>query len=502
MADTLSSFSPAQKEKYIGIVNEVLNSREQLWGWIDKVPADGGGVISTQNTGATGTTTQRGLHFTVHLGRNATGSWQDPEGAFPTASNQTYVQGYMQGRTMYWPLNVSRAAIARTKSDDVAYARVMVESAIRTGNDVRNELERTVWGDGSGTLGTLTGALSGGGPTYTATLDNYQDMIKFSIGQVVSIFTNRTNAGTKVTFGSGATFNDVAKITAINLGTSPNFTVTLSAVAGTFGALGTAVAAGAVMVKASVDSANASATINGERTGGPGGIRYGMMGIDGIILDCDSPMESGGSAGLYGILATSQYGTGTINGQGNGGTANAAGFPTWQSYVNRNSTSRAYNDALLQSLLDRPMIDYGEQPTCFATSYGGRWEYVNSKLGIRRYVNTPSLSGSQQGGFTEDEGAKSFPEYHGLPIIPGRFAQTWNLGQLNTLCTNFYAVNLNTLKGYEWHPVRFMDDDGLTWRMIQRTPFFEAILEYTVEMMTVARNSHAKAINVIATNFN
>lgn len=498
MPDTLSTFAPAQKEKYVGIVNEVLNSKQQLWGWLDKVPADGGGTISTLNTGSVGTTTQRGLHFTVHLGRNATGSFQDPEANFPTSGNQQYVQGYMQGRTIYWPMQVSRAAIARTKSDDAAYARVMVEAAVRTGNDLRNELDRASYGDGSGTLGVLTStAPTVASNTALYTLDNAQDLRKFYIGQVLSFYSNRTNGASLRTIitGGTATITTAVKVTAISTTAG---TITVGVVgSGTLTAAYTPTA-GDVIAKASVDTSASTITVNGERTATT---RYGMMGIDGIVLDCDSPMESGGSAGLFGILAPTQYGTATVNSQGAAGTANSGGYPTWSAYTNRSTSNRAFNDALLMSLFDRPMIDYGERPNLITTSYGGRWEYVNSKLGIRRYVNTPALAGQTSGGFTENEDSKGFTEFNDVPIVPGRYSTTWNYNQLNTLSTNFYALNLNTLKVYEWHPIRFMDDDGLTWRMIQRTPFFEAILEYTCEMMTFARNSHAKATNIIASDF-
>jgi len=513
MPDNLTTFAPAKKEVYEGIVNETLNNRSQLFGWFDKVPMDGGGPVANLNTGALGVTTQRAVHFTSHIGRSGSGGYQDAEANFPTSANQNYVSGYVQGRTMYWPATVSRALIATTRTDEAAFARAMVEAAVRTGNDLRVHQDMVIAGDGSGTMGTISGAGTFNAATpvansITLPLDNFQDLRRFQIGQIVAVFGNAgtpalsrtSNGSTQIAFGAGATINNAGRVAAITVSqTAPAIHVV--ALSGTFSGLGTAVAGGFVIVKMSADLSQALTTVTvGERTAS---VRFGPCGIDGMVLDCDSPMEAAGTpTGYLGILAPATYGsTGGVNTQGAGGAVNGAGFPQWSSFVNRSSTPRPLSDALLQSIIDMPMISYGERPTLITTSYGGRWEFANSKLGIRRYVNTTDISGSTGGGFKENESSRQFPTYDDIPIVPSRFGATWNFQQSGNLVTNYYALNLNVIKWFQWYPTKIMDDDGLTWRMIQRTPFFECIFESCGELMTFARNAHAKAINVTANDF-
>lgn len=504
MGESLTTFTPVQKERYEGYVNETLNSKEQLFGWIDKIPMDGGGTLNTESTGANGITTQRAVHFVSHIGRNATGGFMPPEANYPSAGQQQYVQGYVQGRSLSWVCNVSRAIIARTRTDQASYARAMVESAVRTGNDIRNHEEMMLCGDGSATLATLQAVVvtfAGGNATFT--LDNFHDLRKFFVGQFLSIYTNRTNAGTKrspiILAGTASLALDVVKVVQVIPSTgTPQIVVT--GVNGTItstytGAGANTPSAGDVISKAIIDNSVATPVVNGERSAT---MRNCIMGIDGVVLDCDSPMET--TFGLHGIQAPTQYGVGTVNGQGSGGATNAAGFPQWTSFVNRSAVNRSLNDSLLQSIIDMPKISYGERPNLLTSSYGGRWEFANSKLGIRRYVNTTEISGSTGGGFKEDEAAKHFPSYDDIPIVPSRFGATWNLSQGGPLSANITALNLNVICFYEWHPVKIVDDDGLTWRMVQRTPFFECIFEHCIELMTYARNAHAKAINILASD--
>ena len=132
-------------------------------------------------------------------------------------------------------------------------------------------------------------------------------------------------------------------------------------------------------------------------------------------------------------------------------------------------------------------------PLC---SYGARTEFANSKLAIRRVVNTTAISGSTGGGFNENEGSGDFVQYDGIRIVPSRFAPTSVISSAPT--ATYLAWNQDLIKRYQWHGVKFIDDDGLTWRMSGRTPVFEAYLEHTYELVTFKRNAHAKAIAVLA----
>ena len=482
MPDNLTTFSPAQKEVYLGIIRESLNSKKQVMGWIEKRPCDGGPNPATGSA----TPPPRSCHFVAHTTRNATGTFMSPDGTFPTSGNQGYVQGSFIPRVMYWPILVTRSAIRNTADDRAAYARVLVEAAQRTGYDVTNEMERVACGDGSGFLGqwasdTLSTAAAG-----TITLTNPSDARRFQIGQNLNSWAARIGNSAQLYFANTTPIYCVT-VTGINYQTGVLTVIkcTTTSGDGTGGAADNQ-AANAIYTKANDQAANPFNGARGVTT------RYEPVGLDGIVSDRDTPMETGVTyGGLYGILAPSDF-AGTTNG--------ASGNAAWASYVNRATNGRALTDAILQSLIDRPMIDAGMAPDVIFTSYGGRWEYANSKLGIRRYVNTQSLSGAQGGGINEDEDAKSFLEFGGLPIVPVRFGPV-GLDSLSNKTCSFIAVNTERLAAYEWHKPRFVDDDGLTWRMQSRTAQFEAVIEYAMEFVTDQRNAHAKATDIIAQDF-
>lgn len=497
MAENLLSFGPAQKEVYFGKVNEQLNSDDTIFGWIPKEPADGGSVATATQATAN---TSKALRFSVHLGRNAVATFMDPEGNFPTAGAQVYKAGYIQGKTIYLPTSVSVAAIERTRTDPAAFAPVMIDAATRAGNDLRNECERAIMGDGSGTIGVQSGSVTFASNVATLTLDNYQDAIKWQVGMYINAWSARTYGATQrqlITTGAGLpTYTAIVTGVSLSTASPPVATITCTAVDGGTWSV-TAIVTGDVYTRG--NSANTSTTAGqaaaAARTANQ---RYEPMGIDGVTLDCDSPMETGTTAlGFEGINAANGYGTGVAGASGS--TNGATGTLGWQAYVNRATTGRAFNPAIIQSLQDRPCRDYSDQPNLYVTSFGGRWEYANSLFGIRRTVNTIEMSGNTGGGFRENIKQKKFTEYGDVPVVPSRFCRTDLISA--QLCTNLYALNMNRLRIKEWNKPRFMDVDGLQWRMIGRTPFFESILEYTWELHTEARIAHARAAAILAQDF-
>lgn len=487
----LAAFGPAQKLKYIGAIQTVVNSKQVVTGWIPKETSEDGGGAMVGSTGPSITT--RSVNFPVHLGRNDVGGFHDPEVAFTSAGSERYKQGIMQGRTGYWPTQVSIAAVARTKTDAAAYARVMAESAVRAGNNFRNTNERIIMGDGSGTLGVCGTVPACGSDQCVIPLDNFQDARKFSVGMFVNFWTARTAGATQrtvVTGGTGTT--NIAKVVAVTVSGS-TATVTFGTATGTWTT--TNVVAGDVITKANDSN---STTYNGARAAS---VRYEPMGLAGITLDCDTPMENGATiAGLFGINATTQYAAPST---ATAGSSNSGGELGWQAYNSRSATGRSINNSILQSLRDMPTINFGEAPNLYIVSFGGRFEYVNTLLGIRRNINTTSVAGGNGGGFKENIDAKSLSEYDDTPVLPSRYAPTYPVS--GSLCASVLAVNLNYLKIHEWHPLRFIDYDGQTWRMVPTStgfsPNLQAILEHTWELKTTARNAHAAAHAILASDF-
>jgi hypothetical protein len=323
---------------------------------------------------------------------------------------------------------------------------------------------------------------------------------KFAVGQYVQGLSSRTSAGVVRTFTTAGT-NIIAQVTAVSLSGS-TATIQLTQTGGN-GTQGTFVA-GDVLVKA-LDT-NSANNYGGARSGaaaaGASTVRHEPMGLHGISLDCDTPMETGATAaGLYGINATTQYAAPST---ATPGASVAGGELAWQAYNSRSATGRSVNNAIMESLRVVPNTNMGEMPDLYVTSWGGEFEYANTLLGIRRNVNTTSLQGATGGGYNLNGDATQVPEYGGLAVIPSRYAPTYPVA--GQLCTSMMAFNLNYLKIHEWHPLRYIDDDGQTWRMVPASgggfsPFIEAIMEHTWEVVTTCRNSHSAAHAILASDF-
>lgn len=499
----LTAFTPAMKTKYIKGIQTLLNNKLNLWRWLSHVGGEDGGGVLVGSTGPypSGTLPPRSVNFAVHLARNDTGGFVDIEASgFQSAGAEGYRQGLMQGRTAYWPANVSIAAVARTKTDPAAFARVMAESSVRVGNNAMNNNERILLGDGSGTLGVAGTVPAVSGNQLIVPLDNFQDARKFSKGMFLNAWSARTAGATQRTVVTAGTAPaSIAKIVQVTVSGNTASITLGAATSGTWTT--TDIVAGDVFTKA---NDGIVAPFQGARGASD---RREPMGLLGITLDCDTPMENGETIqGLFGINASTQY---AAMQTATAGSANSTrGELNWQGYNSRSATARAINNGIMQSLRDVPGINFGETPNLYVCSFGSRFEYVNTLLGIRRNVNTTQLSGQTGGGFSEDIDARNLPEYDGVPVLPHRFAPTYRMtaGDTTTqLAASVLAVNTNYLEIHEWHPMRFIDYDGNTWRLAPGlgnfAPNLTAIIEHTWECITTARNAHSAAHAILASDF-
>lgn len=485
MADNLTSISPLQKELYEGGVNDWLSfNRKRAWNFFGKEPAEGGQAPAAGSS----TPASRSSHFAAFVGYNATGGAQPPDDEFATAGSNSYKQANYSGRTMYWPSMITRSALRNSRGSRAAFASLLSESALRAAQYVDIELERYILGDGSGTLGVVSSNTSEDPDASANTfyLTNRVDARKFQVGMYIQPWSARTAGATQQNFDDSPAVY-YAQVTGVNLETGM---ITVDDIAGTPGSNDT-LTTGSIITKA-----NNRATTNGQ-SARSSTVRYEPMGIDGIISDRDSPMETGTTyGGLYGILAPSDY----------SGSANAGGVSAWASYVNRvSSGSRAYNDTLIQLALSEAQVRSGYTPNVIFTSYGGDIAVWDSRQGIRRSVNEQGISGGTAPGKMENPETGRYIEFGSqIPVVPCRFAP---VGIDSTTATSAYTARTYTtsflcaytpmIKVKEWHKPRLLDDDGQVLRMQGRTAQFESVLEYQMETIALQRNCHAKVTDIV-----
>lgn len=472
MADNLTSMSPAQKEVYEGAINSWLSyNRKRAWNFIGKESAFGG------QAPIVGSSTQppKSSHFAAHVGFNSTGGFQDPDLTFPTAGSNSYKQAAYSGRTAYWPNMVTRSVIRNTKGDKAAFAEAMSEISMRAAQVIEIDLERVLMGDGSGTLGVVASATSASPGVIT--LKNPVDARKFQVGMYLNAYDARTAGATQQNFSTTGSVK-LMTVTAVDLSAG---TVSVT----TIGTGGTQISAGDVLTKG--NDQNSSDTYQGARTST---VRNEPMGLDGIVSDRDSPMETGATyGGLFGILAPADY----------SGNANTGGVATWASYVNRvASGSRAYADTYLQLAVSQAEVNSGFTPNVCFTSYGGDLEIWQSRQGIRRTVNDQGVTGGAAPGKKESAETGNYLEFgNSIPVVPCRFAPVSVDSAVSTqMTTSFIFVYTPKVKVKEWHKPRFLDDDGQLWRMQGRVAQFESVMEYQYETICTQRNCHAKVTDI------
>jgi hypothetical protein len=473
-ADTIVTAAVLFKDVFIGEVRDQLNSGYNIYATVEKRTRSGGN--------AQGTTPQRYVHFPLRTGRNSAGGFMTPEGILPTAIAQTFDEGKYSPTFMYHPFKVSEAFLKLAKDNTAAFIQGTRKLFEENTSDIMDKYERIIMGDGSGTLGVVNAT-----PTIanTIVLNCRTDARKFSVGQRLNVWSARTAGATQHSFSTAS--GKLNTVTAVDIDTG---TLTLSddVVAEDN------IVTGDVLTQGN-DQATTGSNYNMARTDTVG---YEPEGLDGIVSDRDPPMRTGVTyGGLYGVLSPKDY----------GGSANANGRSYWRSYVGRNGTAyntntgRKLTDKLLNDSIDavRILAGGGMEPDCFIASYGLRWEYVDTKQGSRRTVNTMKISGETGGGYTENEKTETYTEFMGKPIIPTRYAPCTTDG--TNLTASILAVNLSRLWIDEWAQLDFMQADGSIFKWApDRTPMYEAIMVHPWNTVTDQRNAHSKIVDVLATD--
>lgn len=172
----------------------------------------------------------------LHTGRSGGIGARPESGALPAPGNQVYKKAVYDLKYLYGRVRVSGPSMAKTASEAGAFLQSLKSELDGIRNDLRKDVSRQVYGDGTAIVAALTG---GGTGTATLTLSSDEPLRHgfLYVGMTVDIGTSANPTLEK----AGAT------ITAINLAT-PSITIDSTSVAAATDKVFRAGAAGASAV--------------------------------------------------------------------------------------------------------------------------------------------------------------------------------------------------------------------------------------------------------------
>lgn len=153
----LAFFNAILKEDYLGPIREQLNSSTVLLRRLKRNEEDVGGRIA---------------QVPLHVGRNAGVGARADGGALPAAGRQTYTNAQFLTAYNYGRIQVTGPTIAASRKDKYAFVKAVDSEIKGMVRDLKDDLNRQLFGDRSAVLAVVTTANTAGGSTFV--VDNAQ----------------------------------------------------------------------------------------------------------------------------------------------------------------------------------------------------------------------------------------------------------------------------------------------------------------------------------------
>lgn len=340
MALTLTTADSALKEFYLPTVREQLNNTNWLLSQIEKNSTDVEG---------------RRAVLSLHVSRNSSIGARSSGGLLPGSNSGIGNQGYAEERVgmkrNYGRIQLEGDAIAAMKSDRGSFIRAVQSETQGVTEDLKRDVNRQLWGDGSGQivqLGTTAGST-------TVTVNSAATAVQL----------RQLSVGMRIDIGTATDVDAVAsdrRITSVSFATPSSATFVISGAA--------------VTTTSSHFVYRAGLVASG---GNPSGVE--LTGLAAII-------DSTGS--LFNVDPSS--------------------FPVWASteMAGSGGTNRDISDSLLGQLMHRTQIASGLMPGndyVMACSDGVFRAYADTMTAQKRYQGEFNLKGGFSGLAVQAGGA-------------------------------------------------------------------------------------------------
>lgn len=419
----LGTLSTILKEYYLGPVAEQLNNEVLL---LSRLEAKSEDLVGKR------------AYVPLHWGRSSGVGARSESQALPLAGKQQYEKAVYDLKYLYGRVEVTGPSMAKTKNEAGAFLQALKSELDGVRNDLKKDLARQVYGNGTAAIAIGTAGTSG---SLTVPVEPIRKGQVYP-GMLVDIFD--VSAST-----SAATYFKV-RVASVDIATG---VITFEA-SGETGAsavpLAAALASGDYIVRAGV-------TVQTAAEGNTYSLSDEVDGIQRIVA-------SATGSSLGGITAT--------------GTA------TWwdnqritASGASGSSSTFALTLEDIQKGLNLARIA-GGMPTSVITSLGVQREFYGLLSQDVRYVEPDSLSYSS--------GFKAL-SYNGMPII----------ADIDAPYGKMYILDESTIQVFsdqDWH---FLDADGMTLRQVTGYDKFEAVMARYMNLGANRRNNQV-VINSIA----
>lgn len=154
-----------------------------------------------------------GVKFVAHVGRNTGIGARGEDEDLPEAGNQQYVDGQTGLKSFYGSVRLTGQVMAQASQNYQTFADVTAEEIERIRDDIAKDQNRQIFGDGTGTLASLTAAASA---SATLTVDNVKYVhIGMRVDVVDISATGSSSTATILNAGGYATVTGINKATKV-----------------------------------------------------------------------------------------------------------------------------------------------------------------------------------------------------------------------------------------------------------------------------------------------
>ena len=425
----LGTLSTILKEYYLGPVAEQLNNEVLLLSRLE-----------TKSEDLVGKRAYVPLHWGRSSGVGARGEAQ----ALPLAGKQQYEKAVYDLKYLYGRVEVTGPSMAKTKNEAGAFLQALKSELDGVRNDLKKDLARQVYGNGTGAIAIGTAGTTG---SLTVPVEPIRKGQVYP-GMLVDIF-------------------DVSATTSI----ATYFKVRVASAD---------IATGVITFEASGETGASAVPLAAALASGDYIVRAGVASYSSV----ESP--TGSNPGTY-ALSDEVDGLQRIVAAATGsslGGITASGANIWwdnqritASGASGSSSTFALTLEDIQKGLNLARIA-GGMPTSVVTSLGVQREFYGLLNQDVRYVEPESLSYSS--------GFKAL-SYNGMPII----------ADIDAPYGKMHILDESTIKVYsdqDWH---FLDADGMTLRQVSGYDKFEAVMARYMNLGATRRNNQV-VINSIA----